>query len=186
MEPVIVDSSFGNTVVYRATLANAKKILECHIDAIDPQALELVQSKKKVLNKENIIQVLNRILSQEEGSMASKTIEVNKKHKQELVMHCFENNINIKDNRIDSYEFFKKFKITDLSFFANNENYDKDAEIVDEYIIEQSRKYRVIHEDNWKEGAKEVSKIRYILEFAQELAHRDVKYELSELKEEIE
>lgn len=185
MEPVIVDSSFGNTVVYRATLANAKKILECHIDAIDPQALELVKSKKKVLNKENITQVINKILTQEEGSMASKTIEVNKQNKQEIVLYCFENKINIKDNRIDSYEFFKKFKISDLSFFANNENYDQEAEIVDEYVLELARKYRVIHEDNWKEGAKEVSKIRYILEFAQELAHRDVKYELTELKDEI-
>lgn len=185
MEPVIVDSSFGNTVVYRATLTNAKKILECHIDAIDPQALELVKSKKKVLNKENITQIINKILIQEEGSMASKTIEVNKQNKQEVVLYCFENKINIKDNRIDSYEFFKKFKISDLSFFANNENYDKEAEIVDEYVLEQARKYRVIHEDNWNEGAKEIAKIRYILEFAQELAHRDVKYELTELKDEI-
>lgn len=185
MEPVIVDSSFGNTVVYRATLANAKKILDCHIDAMDSQALELVKTKKKVLNKESIAQVLSKILTKEEGSMASKTIEVNKQNKQEIVMYCFENKINIKDNKIDEYEFFKKFKISDLSFFANNENYDKEAVIVDEYILEQARKYSVIQDDNWKEGAKEVSKIRYILDFAQELAHRDVKYELTELKEEV-
>lgn len=185
MEPVIVDSSFGNTVVYRATLENAKKILDCHIDGMDHQAMEIVKTNKKVVKKENIANIINKILSKEEGERATKTIEVNKQNKQEIVMYCFDNKINIKDNKINEYEFFKKFKLSDLSFFANNENYDKEAELVDEYVIEQSRKYRVINEDNWKDGAKEVAKIRYILEFAQELAHRDVKYELTELKETI-
>lgn len=185
MEPVIVDSSYGNTVVYRATLENAKKILDCHIDAIAPEALEIVKNKKKVLNKESIASVIKKILSKEEGSMASKTIPVTKENKQEIVMYCFNNKIPLQGDNVSEYEFFKKFKITDLSFFATNENYDKTAELVDEYVIEQAQKYRVIQEDNWKEGAKDSAKIRYILEFAQELAHRDVKYELTELREEV-
>lgn len=183
MEQVIIDNSFGNCAVYRATLDNAKKILDCHIDGIDPKALEIFNTSKKVLNKESIALVINKILSKEEGTMASKTIEVTKEYKQEVVMYCFNNKIGIKNDHIEEYDFFKKFKITDLSFFANNTNYDKEAEIVDEYVIEQVRKYRVIKEDNWKEGAKEIAKIRYIIEFAQELAHRDVKYEISEIKD---
>lgn len=185
MEQVIVDSSYGNYVVYRATIENAKKIFNCHIDSIDAKAMEIYTKKTKVLNKENIVLVINKILSQEEGSMASKTISVTKENKQEVVMYCFNNKININKDRVDEYALFPSFKITDFSFFANNANYDLEAEILDQYVIDQSRKYGVIQDDKWKEGAKEMDKIRYILEFSQELAHRDVKYELSELKEEV-
>ncbi len=185
MEQVIVDSSYGNFVVYRATVENAKKILDCHIDGMDSQALEIFENDKKVLKKESISQIINKILSKEEGSMASKTIQVTKEIKQEVVMYCFNNKIAIKNNQIDEYELFKVFKISDFSFFANHESYDKEAELVDEYVIEQARKYRVITEDKWKEGASEIAKINYILQFAQELAHRDVKYELSELRDQF-
>lgn len=185
MEQVIVDSSYGNCVVYRANIGNAKKILDCHIDGMDAKAMEIYTNKTKILNKESIVLVINKILSKEEGSMASKTIPVTKENKQEVVMYCFKNKININNDKVDEYALFTNFKITDFSFFENNKNYDKEAEIVDEYVIEQSRKYAVIQEDKWKEGAKEIAKILYILEFAQELAHRDVKYELSELKEEV-
>ena len=63
MEQVIVDSSYGNFVVYRATLENAKKILDCHIDSMDSLALEIYETEKKVLNKESIVQVINKILA---------------------------------------------------------------------------------------------------------------------------
>lgn len=185
MEQVIVDSSYGNFVVYRATLENAKKILDCHIDGMDSLALEIYETQKKVINKESIVQVINKILAKEEGSMASKTIPVTKENKQEIVMYCFNKNLTIKDNQIDEYNLFKDFKLSDFSFFANNDNYDKEAELVDEYVIEQVCKYRVIQEDKWKEGASEIAKVNYILQFAQELAHRDVKYELSELREQF-
>lgn len=182
MEQVIVDSSYGNCVVYRATLENAKKILECHTNGIDPKAMEIYNENKKVLNKDDIVSVINNILSKDEGSLASKSIHVNKENKQEVVMYCFNHKIGIKNNRINDYDFFNIFKLSDFSFFANNIHYDQQLEIVDSYLIEQVRKYNIITNDKWKEGAKEIAKIRYVLEFAQQLAHRDVKYELSELK----
>jgi hypothetical protein len=185
MEQVIVDYSYGGCSVYRATLENAKSILDCHIDSLDPKALEIYESGKKFLNKENLAATINKILSGDEGAMATKTIPVTQANKQEIVMYCFNNKINIQKDKIDEYEFFKKFKLTDLSFFTNNPNYDSEAELVDEYVMEQARKYRVIQKDMWKEAVKEAAKVRYILEFAQELAHRDVKYEMSELKETV-
>lgn len=185
MEQVIVDYSYGGCTVYRATLENAKSILDCHIDALDPQALEIYETDKKVLNKESLTATINKILSGAEGTMATKTIPVTQANKQEIVMYCFNNKINIQKDKIDEYEFFKKFKLSDLSFFANNSNYNPEAEIVDEYVLEQARKYSVIQKGLWKEGVKETAKVRYILEFAQELAHRDVKYEMSELKETV-
>ena len=183
MAQVIVENGFGNVSVYLATMENAKKIFENHLDAIDPEAIQIYKLKKKVLNKDKISQIINKILSGEEGSMASKTITVSRENKQEVVMYCFNKKININNNRIDEYAFFKDFKIVDLSFFANNENYDMSAEIVDEYVIEQSQRYSVIQEDKWREGAKDLAKINYIINFANELAHRDVKYEVTELKE---
>lgn len=182
MEQVIVDRSFGRTMVYHATIANAKKILGYHINQISPEAIEIVKTNKKVLSKESIGKVIDSILTEKEGSQALKNIEINKTNKQEIVMYCFENKINIKNNKIDQYEFFKKFKITDFSFFAS---YDKEAELVDEYIIQQAYSYQIIKDDNWDEDDSEYSKIYYIIEFAQSLSHRDIKYEMTEIREEV-
>jgi uncharacterized membrane protein len=183
MNTVIVDTSFGNVSVYPGTLENAEKLLSYHLDGLDPGVMDLVNNPVPVLNKDSIENILNKILSGEEGQSASKTITVTKEIKQELVMYCFNNKIEIKNNKIDAYALFKIFKVEDLSFFANNENYPKDAKLVDDYVLEQVRKYKVIKNNSWKEGAKEVAKIRYILEFAKELAHRDVDYEVTEMRE---
>lgn len=185
MELVIVDSNFNKVKVYRATIDNAKKILSHYIHLINPQVFKLVENEKKVLNKQSMVQILNGILSKPEGLMASKSIQANKQNKQELIAYCFKNKINIDNNKINEDKFFKHFKINDLSFFDYNERYDEEAEIVDEYVIEQARKYSIIKEDNWREGAKEISKVHYILNFAQELAQKNIKIEVMEVKEVI-
>lgn len=183
MDFVIVDSSFGNTSVYPANLKNAKKILDSHLDALNPEVLELIEKDKTVITTQSITTVVNNILKMSEGQAASKSITVTKEMKQEVVMYCFNNKVAIKNDSIEEFSFFKVFKLEDLSFFANNPKYPKDSIIVDKYIHEQARKYKVIKNDTWKDGAKEIAKVRYILDFAQELAHRDVKYEVVEMSE---
>lgn len=183
MKHVIVENGYGNFSAYPATLENAKKIFDCHVEAIDPVAIELLDNKAPVLIKESIINVLNKILKLKDGEAASKTITVTKEIKQELVMYCFANEIEVKNNSIDSYDFFEKFKLEDLSFFGNNPNYPKDSIFVDEYVKEQSQKYKVIINDKWKEDAKEIAKVRFILEFSQELSQRDIKYDVVEVRD---
>lgn len=170
MEYVIVDKSFGETDIYVATLANAKKILECHIDKIDHRTLDILNNNKKILSKKFIEKIVNKMISGDVGTMASKTIEITSAAKQELVMYCFSNGIPIQSGRVSQYLFFKNFKVTDLSFFANNKNFDKEAELVDEYIFDQVNEYCTIQNDFWKEGASEIGKIRFILDFAKSLS----------------
>ena len=57
---------------------------------------------------------------------------------------------------------------------------------MDEYILEQLSKYKTVKENRWKEGASLIGKVRYILEFAMELSHRDVKYEVVEISKKVE
>jgi hypothetical protein len=178
MKEVIVDTSFGGASVYPATLKNAKALLEVALENISPEVVDIYEKNKKVINKSNIVRIINKILSGKDGEMASKTIEINKESREEIIFYCFSNNIGIKNNKVEEYEFLKNFNLADLSFFANNENYPKEAVLVDEYILDQLSKYRTVKENRWKEGASIIGKVRYILEFAMELSHRDVKYDV--------
>lgn len=178
MSDVIVDMSFGGVSVYPATIENANSLLETSLNNLDPQVLEIYNNKKPIINKENIIRIINKILSSDENEKVSKTIFSTKENKKEIVMYCFENKISLLNGIVNSYDFFKTFKLSDLSFFRDNENYNKDSLLVDEYILEQLSQYKTIKENRWKEDASEIGKIRYILSFAMGLSHRDVKYEV--------
>lgn len=186
MKEVIVDTSFGGTSVYPATMKNAKELLSIALENISPEVIDIYNKNLKVINKNNIVRIINKILSGKDGEKASKTIESNKENREEIILYCFNNNITIKDNKVNNYEFLDKFKLSDLSFFANNENYPQTSTLVDEYILEQLSKYKTIKEDCWKEDASMIGKIRYILEFAMELSHRDVKYDVVEISKKIE
>ncbi len=184
MQNVIVSNSYGVCSVYWGTVENAKKILDCHRENIDKQVINMVSNKSSFLVKESILNVVNKMLQQDVDTMASKTIKVTKGAKQETVLYCFEKKIEIKNNKVDSYNFFKDFKVEDLSYFANNENYPKDSILVDEYVAEQARTYRVIKNDSWKEGATEKAKVNYIINFCNEIVDSsDTKYELVSLEE---
>lgn len=185
MENVIVDYSHGDFSVYKATLENAKEILSWHEDNIDKKAIDIANKKISFVIKESIVNIVNKILNQEVDTMASKTIKVTKEAKQETVMYCFEKNIEIKNNLVNSHSFFNEFKLIDLSYFANNEKYPIDSVLVDDYVSEQARSYSVIKNDIWKENATEKAKINYVLNFCNELSSRDYKYEMVEVKENI-
>lgn len=186
MKEVIVDTSFGGTSVYPATMKNAKELLDVALENISPEVLDIYNKNIKVINKSSIVRIINKILSGKDGEKASKTIEINKENREEIILYWFSNNITIKDNKVNDYEFLAKFKLGDLSFFANNENYPQTANLVDEYILEQLSKYKTVKENRWKEGASLIGKVRYILEFAMELSHRDVKYEVVEISKKVE
>ena len=99
-------------------------------------------------------------------------------------MYCFKHNLAIKNNKIESsYDFFKVFKLEDFSCFRDNENYPADAVITDDYYLEQRQLYRAVVEGKWKEGASDTAKINCIIEFVNNLSHRDVKYSLVKVKE---
>ena len=182
MEKVIVEYGYGSFSVYKGTLQNAKNILERVLPYMTQEVLEIYNSKCNILNKKNIIHVVNKILSLKEGEMASKTIAVTKENKQELVLYCYEKSIPIENSEVDEYVFFEKANLSDLSFFNNNDAYPKDAKIIDDYVIDQLSKYKVIKEDRWKETATEKGKIQYVLSFARDLSNDDVKYDLVDLE----
>lgn len=62
MSDVIVDMSFGGVSVYPATIENANSLLETSLNNLDPQVLEIYNNKKTVINKENIVRIINKIL----------------------------------------------------------------------------------------------------------------------------
>lgn len=100
------------------------------------------------------------------------------------MLYCFKQNINIKHpGEVDSTAFFKVFKITDFSFFANNENYNTAKGIAYQYEIELATDYKTIVEGRWSEKATERGKINFILDFVKQISHRDVEYELIEYVE---
>ncbi len=182
---VIVENSFGSVRVYNGTVENAKKILSWNEDVIDKMAVKIANEKIPYLIKENIVKVINKILTEEIGAMASKTIQVTEENKKEVVLYCFNNGINVnpRSGISSEYDFFKNFKLEDFSFFKEHESYPKDSLLIDDYVAEQAHKYKVIKNDLWKEGLAEERKVSYILEFANELVHRDVNYEMADFKE---
>lgn len=177
---VIVCYGYGSFSVYDGTLENAKKILNGYKDYLNKTSVQIAEEGLICVTKESIMTVLNKILTKPIGEMASKTIQVTDENKQEVIMYCFKNGITIhNENGIkDEYTFFKTFKVEDFSFFRGHKSYPVDAMLIDEYVAEQAKKYKVIKNDIWREGAKEESKIRYILDLVGELCHRDEKYDV--------
>jgi hypothetical protein len=185
MSAVIIDMSFGCYSAYPATIENAKKILDNYLENMEPQAKEIndPNSEKKFINRQNVKQVIQDILKLDNTRMATKTIAASQENKQEIIMYCFNNQIDLRGSEFNEYQFFSKFNLKDFSFFANNENWDCDAELMDDYVMEQARKYRMIMNDKWNTKATDIAKIEHILDFAMELGHRDVKYAVCEVKE---
>ena len=97
-------------------------------------------------------------------------------NKKEVVIYCFNNGISVNPRTgiSSDYDFFKKFKLEDFSFFKEHESYPKESILIDDYVAEQAHKYKVIKNDLWKQGLADSRKISYILDFANELAHRAI------------
>ena len=87
MKEVIVDTSFGGTSVYPATMKNAKELLDVALENISPEVLDIYNKNIKVINKSSIVRIINKILSGKDGEKASKTIEINKENREEIILY---------------------------------------------------------------------------------------------------
>jgi hypothetical protein len=184
MDSVIVCNGFGDISVHPATMETAEGLVSTVIDYVDKTVVELAKTEKSILVKETVFRTINKLLTEEDNMPVTKTIVTTPELKQEIIMYCFKNNLAIKNNKIESsYDFFKVFKLEDFSCFRDNENYPTDSIITDDYYIEQLRLYRAVVEGKWREGATETSKMNHIIEFVNNLSHRDVKYSLVKVRE---
>lgn len=182
---LILDKSFGCYRAYAATVDNAVKILkdsgnDWRNEVID----DILNNGAKYVSRESILKAISKILTMPVGEMATKTIQVTEAIRQEIVLYCFNHNINIKHpGEVDSTAFFKVFKISDFSFFANNENYNTAKGIAYLYEMELAASYQKIMQGAWTEKATERAKINFILDFVKQISHRDVAFELIEYVE---
>lgn len=184
MESVIVCNGFGDITVYPATMETAKGMVDSVIDNVDSTVVELAKTDKKIITKETMFRRINSILSSADGTEVTTTIKATPELKQEIIMYCFKHNLAIENNKIrSSYDFFKVFKLEDFSCFRGNENYPTDMIIVDDFYVEQRQLYRAVVDGKWKEGVSDLAKINRIIDFVNELSHRDVKYSLVKMRE---
>lgn len=117
------------------------------------------------------LNILAQILISEDNTMITKTICASKENKAELKSYLFENNLTFDQiARKDQYALFKNFKLTDLSFLNC---FASDSKIVDDFIIDNAKKYKTVITDNWKDSASEEKIIEYILSIANEFADKE-------------
>ena len=178
---VIVSSYDGEPTVYEATIANAKTILSWQSI---PAAVTAFASNRpsRYATYEEIASVVKKILSADVGTVVftskfddTQTIVATQEAKQEIVMFCF-------DHKIDPSSFSAYSAKTDNGYKdLQCLSYFHDVNIVEEWIADWAHKYSVIMEDKWKDDVTDLRKIRYILNFVNELSHRDSRYYLTEL-----
>ena len=184
MGKVILECCADETNIYKATLENAKKIVQIKMESIYPDVLEIYADKSNVITKGKILKIINDILRLKDGEMTDDQIQVTEESRQEVVMFCFKNGIPIDDGMIvDSERFFEEFKIPMLSFFVNNESYKKFSKVVCGDLIEMANEYSIIKEDKWDESFSEEDKIKKALLFAEKADLRVVQYNLIEIKD---
>lgn len=183
MEYVIVGNEFGDIRVYPATLDTAKAMVDNVKDNVSSQVVELSTTNSLVRSKEAIFRTINKILSSADGEMVTRTIKSTNEQKQEIIMYCFNHNLAIKNNKIESmYDFFKHFKLSDFACFTNNESYPNDLIVTYQEYIDQAQIYRAVVHDNWSAGVTDKVKITRMLEFVNSLSHRDVNYSLIQVR----
>jgi hypothetical protein len=178
---VIVSRGYGSYSVYDATVANAKEILSWQ--TIPDNVRQFAANKpERWTTFEAMARIITKMLEKEEGELAfesrdgSVSIPVTKEAKAETVMYLFEKKIAPKE--FSSYTLQKQCQVTDLSWLSHFHP----VTLVDEWITDWAGKLRTIDNDRWKEGIDEWRKVRFILEFVNELCHRDEEYEVVEVK----
>lgn len=185
---VIVDSRFGDFRVYSATIENAKKLMDCNLSNFAYKELaQHIKNGRRVVAKEFVTKIFNKILSEPVGAQITKTIVNSDEIKKEVMSFCIEHQLSINWDRggIEVYPLFRVFKVNLFSFFVNNENYPADCIFVYEEEIKEAKTYLAIIEDKWPEKASDMYKISTILEFVEGFCHRDVKYVLADFQEKI-
>lgn len=182
---VIIEYSYGSICVCEATLENAYLIFNNFFENISKEAVNIYNEKNKYLVKEHILEVFNNIITKPIGEKASKTINVTEEAQRELVLYCFNKKIKYSPELgiIDEELFFKDLNFEQFEFLKDNKNYDNNLMIVSDYVDYQTKKLKVIKNNLWKEGLPEHRKINYILNFVNEICHREIRFEIVDVKE---
>lgn len=178
---VIVSKGFGSFSAWDATVENAKEILSWQ--TIPQEVRTFAETKpERWTTVEMVERVIEKMLTKDVGTLAfesrdgSVTIPVTAEAKAETVLYLFQKGIAPKE--FSSYSLKTQCQVTDLSWLSHFH----DVTLVDEWITDWASKLRTINEDKYKEGIPEWRKVRFIIQFVNELCHRDEDYDVVELK----
>lgn len=179
---VLVDTSFGNLSIDPASLKEAKELVDSIIANVPSEAINIAVNNSKILTKEFIFKIINRILASPAGTQVSRSIVSTQEMIDEIQLYAFKHKLDTKNGELANQSQFLKVTpdISVFSFFKDNENF-KDVELVDEYIAYIADDYRPIFHNTWKEGTSEISIIRRHIEFYKQFSHRDVEVSIQTL-----
>lgn len=178
---VIVSKGFGSFSAWDATVENAKEILSWQ--SIPQEVKDFAETKpERWTTFEAVERIIEKMLTKDVGTIAfesrdgSVTIPITAEAKAETVLYLFQKGIAPKE--FSSYSLKTQCRVTDLSWLSHFH----DVTLVDEWITDWASKLRTINGDKYKEGIPEWRKVRFIIQFINELCHRDEEYDVVELK----
>ena len=179
---VIVSKSFGSFSAWDATVENAKEILSWQ--TIPQEVKDFTTTKpERWTTFESVERIIEKMLAKDVGTLAfesrdgSVTIPVTAEAKAETVMYLFQKGIAPKE--FSSYSLKTQCQVTDLSWLSHFH----DVTLVDDWITDWASKLHTITEDKYKTGIPEWRKVRFIIQFVNELCHRDEDYDVVELED---
>lgn len=177
---IIVTRGYGDFAAWDATVANAKEILSWQ--EIDDEVISFATNRPETFTtNETLVRLIEKILSSAIGSVVfkSKTTGVElvatEEAKKEIALRLFSLGITEKSFSVCDLERIDIQSLQCLSYFHNMPR-------VSEWVYERARTYKVITQDRWKEGASEERKVRFIIEFVNQLSDRDEQYDVIEVK----
>lgn len=179
---IIISHGFGSFSAWAATVSNAKTILSWQYIPLEVETLSRALPSHYI-TYEAIATLIQKMLKSKDGDVIFKSrvdgeeIVATQAARQETVLYLFERNVSL--DTFSPYQFKQWCNIKDLSWLAQFH----DITLTDRELIESAKQYRAIQNDGWKEGATELNKIRFILEFVNMVSHRDEKYEIVEVRE---
>jgi len=171
MSSIFFDLDSKPSKAFNATLDNAMSAFNFHFENHFSQWLKsIVAFEGHFICKENIVQIINNILSKSVGEKASKSVSILPEYKQEIALFCFENKIPVYYPEEDSesvqvhfHKFIDSFKLEDFSFFKNNRYYPRESMLVYKEELELRAKIKTVLADTWPPEYTDIRKIEEIL-----------------------
>ncbi len=178
---IIVSRGFGSFEAWEATVANAKEILSWQ--TIPAEVKKFAENRPAhYATYETVAAIIQKLLKAEDGEVVFKSrkdgseIVATTEAKQQTVLYLFEKKVS--PDKFSSYDLKDKCNVKDLPWLSRFH----DVVLTERWLAEWAEKYYVIQNGVWKEGVADSRKIRYILEFVNELCHRDGEYEIVSVK----